>query len=118
MHEFSLCQSIVETVIAELEDHKHQKHRLLKTHIVVGNLRQIVPEYLQFAYETLTKNTLAQDSKLEIKNMPITGICKKCGLESELDIHNYNCKKCGSSELELTGGKELYLESLEVDEDE
>ena len=94
MHEFGICQSIVETVIAEMGKHDTKQHRLLKTCMVVGGLRQIVPEYLQFAYKTLTKDTPADGSLLEIDTKPVIGKCKKCGCTDE------DCSQC----IAKTGG--------------
>ncbi len=118
MHEFSICQTIVDTAIEEIEKHGLKPRSLIKTHVVVGKLRQLVPEYLQFAYETLTKNTIIEGSVLEISTKPIIGKCKKCGWEGEMSVACFRCQKCESNNAEIIGGRELYLKSLEAEEDE
>jgi len=85
MHEISVCQSIVDSVIAESKALKPPAVRVLKAKIVVGRLRALVPESLSFAYEVLTKGTLAEGSSLEIA---------------------------------AADGRELYLESMEVEQDD
>lgn len=85
MHEFSICQSIVETAISESGRLVPPAKKVLLTRVVVGRYRAVVEESLKFAYETLTKGTLAEGSLLEIKPAE---------------------------------GRELYLESLEVEQDE
>jgi len=117
MHEFSICQNIVESVIAELEKHDPVP-RLLITRIVIGKLRQLVPEYLQFAYENLAKETIAEGSKLEISQKPVIRKCNACGWQGEMDPTGFGCQECGSANVEVISGRELYLESLEIEEDD
>ena len=75
MHEFSICQSIVDTVVEEMEKLDPPPRRLVKTRVVVGELRQIVSECLQFAYESLTKGTPAEGSALDIVPATLTAKC-------------------------------------------
>jgi len=117
MHEFNICQNIVDSVIAELEKHDPVP-RLLKTRVVIGKLRQLVPEYLQFAYENLTKETLAEGSTLVIIQKPVIGKCVACGWQGEMGSSGFGCGKCGSATAEIIAGRELYLESLEIEEDD
>ncbi len=118
MHEFSIGQTIVETVIAEVTKRDPVPSRVLTTRIVVGKLRQLVPEYLQFAYEQLTKDTIAEGSSLEISHKPIIGKCGACGWQGEMDIDGFLCKQCNAHSAEIVSGRELYLESLEIEEDD
>jgi hydrogenase nickel incorporation protein HypA/HybF len=116
MHELSICQSLVDAVLAELTK-LDSNVRLRTTRVVVGGLRQVVPEYLQQAYEVLTKETPAQGSALEVKNTPVIGQCEDCGWQGELSKGGFACRKCASPSAQITGGMELYLESLEIEED-
>lgn len=117
MHEFSICQTLVDTVVDEINKIDSKPVRLLKTRVVVGELRQIVPEYLKQAYEILTKDTVADGSTIEIKAIPISGRCEDCGWQGEMPKIEFYCRSCGSNKAEIVGGRELYLESLEIVED-
>jgi hydrogenase nickel incorporation protein HypA/HybF len=118
MHEFSICRNIVETVLAELDKQKQRFARLKTTRIIAGALRQIVPENLRFAYEVLTKDTKAEGSTLEIEIRPVTGTCSACGWQGEVERSGFFCAVCRAPIRIITGGKELFLDSLEIDEDE
>lgn len=118
MHEFSICQEIVETVLTELKKQVPAPKKLLKTRIVAGKLRQIVPEYMQFAYNNLTMGTIAEGSELEVRVQPIIGECKHCFWRGELPVDEIFCKKCGSFDINMEKGKELYIESMEIEYDE
>jgi hydrogenase nickel incorporation protein HypA/HybF len=115
MHEYNVCQTIVDTAVGEIERAGEPRPILLKTKVVLGRLRQLVPEYLVFAYETLTKGTPAEGSALEISFRPIVFHCEKCGENTESDKPVFTCRQCGSALGEVIGGRELYVESLEVE---
>lgn len=118
MHEFSLCQEIVTAVLSEMEK-VGSPCRLIKTTVTAGKLRQIVPEYLTFAYETLTKDTIAEGSTLEVEVVPIVVTCRECGWSGEVEgEYFFHCVECKSNRVEIKSGKELYLKSLEVEKDE
>ena len=106
MHEFSICQEIVDTVLTEMGKVSPSCH-LIKTSIVSGKLRQIVPDYLKFAYETLTKDTAAEGSDLEIKIVPIVIKCRQCGWSGEVaEELFFQCAECESNKVEIISGKE------------
>ena len=118
MHEYNVCQSVVDTVIAQASRMTPPARRVVSASIVVGGLRQLVPEYLQFAYGELTKDTIADGSTLEVKTAPAAGTCEECGWSGEFTDSGFVCGQCSSRKAELTGGRELYLESLEVEQEE
>jgi len=118
MHEFSICESLVDMVVAEMKKLGPGPTRLVKAKVVVGKLRNIVPEFLQQAYEVLTRETPAEGSVIEVVVAPLTGKCEECGWSGSMTADSFRCAGCGSFRAELTGGKELYLEHIEVEQDE
>jgi hydrogenase nickel incorporation protein HypA/HybF len=115
MHEFSLCEGIVESVAMELAKIEQKPIRLLATRIVVGELHQIVSDTLVFAYEVLTRDTHMAGSVLEITISPITCKCNECAWEGSIEQPLFRCGKCGAGNVEILKGKELFIDSLEVD---
>lgn len=118
MHEFSICQSLVDAVVDEMRKIGPGPVRLLKTRVVVGDLRQVVPEFLEQAYKILTKDTIAENSALEIERLPVSGRCEDCGWCGEMPMGKFGCQACGSARAEIVGGRELYLDNLEIEEEE
>lgn len=116
MHEFSICQVLLDGILAELEKNNLTNQKLIKTRVVAGELRQIVPDYLQQAYEVLTKDTVAEGSKLEIQIKAVGGTCMDCKWDGDLPRGEFRCQSCGSGRVDIIRGRELYLESLEVED--
>jgi len=116
MHEFSIGQSIVQTVLAELAGRNLPPGGLRSVRIAVGAMHQIVPDTLLFAYESLVQDTPAAGSRLVIRPVPVTARCKACGWQGAIEVPLFLCRACQSGEIELITGMELHLESLEVDE--
>ena len=108
MHEFSLCEVLVKGVLAQLRQ-LDPATRLVKTSVVVGGLRQIVPEYLQEAYRALTDDTPAAGSELVVRIAPVTGQCNQCGWRGDMPRGIFQCEKCGSRRAEVVGGMELFI---------
>ena len=117
MHELSIGQSLVEAVLAELAKLGPERARLLRVRVAIGRLRQVVPESLEQAYAVLAKDTAAEGSSLEIRSVPITARCEACGQQGEMPADSFLCPSCGSARAEILGGRELYLEHLEVETD-
>ena len=85
--------------------------------VVAGQQHQIVPDALVFAYELLTRDTPAAGSRLELRIRPLEARCPSCGWQGALEPPVFLCGACGQGGIELLGGNELYLESLEVARD-
>jgi len=118
MHEFSIAESLVRAIDGELERQDREGVRLLKARVVVGRMRQIVPENLCMAFDILTRETRMAGAELELVTMPVVARCEKCGREAEIEMPFFACGKCGSGDLDITGGRELYLDLLEVNDEE
>lgn len=111
MHELKIMQDIfpiIESVIKE----NHLKS-VDKVVLRVGTLRQIIPEFLQFAFTAVTKDTIAARAKLIIEIIPTTARCKTCQQQFNVGKNIYICPHCDSSDLEVLTGKEIILESID-----
>ncbi|NOY80651.1 MAG: hydrogenase maturation nickel metallochaperone HypA [Kiritimatiellaeota bacterium] len=119
MHEFSICEQLVRVIGEELARVNSERPvHLLRARVAVGRLRQIVPENLRFAFEVLTRDTPAEGASLELREIPVTATCGGCGWHGEVEPNRFVCPECGGTNLEAHTGRELFLESLEIEDDE
>lgn len=117
MHEFSICQSLLDLVLEEMERRDIGPGRLRVTRVAAGRMHQIVEDSLTTIYDLLVKDTRAASSRLEIQAIPVRFRCRACGAEQEAQPPRFLCDTCGSGDVDITAGRELYLESLEIDDE-
>ncbi len=118
MHEFGICRELVSAVVTEMNRLDPPARCMRRVRVVVGALRQVIPDNLTFAYEVLTRGTPAEGSTLEIAAVPVTARCEQCGQVVTVEDAVFLCIACGSSRLELLSGMELYLDTLEIERDD
>lgn len=111
MHELSIADSVVRIAARQAGG-----RRVTKVRMEVGHLRQVVPSTLAFSFELVAQGTLVEGAELEMKEIPVTGRCLDCGLESALGGFPLQCRGCEGFELEILRGEELVVESLELEE--
>ena len=118
MHEFSIGAGLVAAVLEELGRRKVPSGALRSVTVAVGALHQILPDTLTFAYATLARDTAAAGSELMLRPVPVTARCRACGWRGGLAVPVFLCGTCASGDLDLLTGRELHLESLEVNDDD
>ena len=112
MHEVSLVESMVTALEKMMEEEKWKK--ITEVRLRVGVLRQVNPDILAFAFETVTKGTPLEGSRLIVTDIPLEYRCRDCG--QMWGDENGLCPACGSGSRETLAGMELEIESLEVEE--
>jgi hydrogenase nickel incorporation protein HypA/HybF len=113
MHELAIAEGI----LAIVERHA-QGRRVSRVELRVGHLRQVVPSALTFAWELLAEGTCADGAELAIEAVPAAVRCRACGAEGVLHTFPACCTRCGSLDVDVTGGEELLVDSLELEDDE
>lgn len=112
MHEVSLMQSALETAIALAE--REGARKILRLKLRIGELSGVVPEALRFAFDVVTRETLAEGAELEVEEVPAVCYCRTCDREFSPGETGYVCSTCGTISRELRRGRELALDSMEV----
>jgi hydrogenase nickel incorporation protein HypA/HybF len=109
VHELSITQSILDQALAEAKKHNAKKIKKIKLQIGAGTA--IVPDCIHFYFDELKKNTIAQNSVLDIETIPVKLRCPKCKKEyKDLEI-TCNCKKG----VEIVSGQEMMIEYIDVE---
>ena len=117
MHELSLVTSIVETVNETLA--ANPGARVLEVRLRVGALASVIPESLEFCYGIASEGTPLEGSRLVVNVLPVVVHCEPCGIDSELDgVQSFRCPRCGEPCAEIRQGRELEIDSIEIDDGE
>jgi hydrogenase nickel incorporation protein HypA/HybF len=113
MHEFGLMQSVLESVEASAREAGAE--RVCEIRLVIGEMREVVPEAMEFAFEALAPDTVGDGARLVISSVKPRSRCSVCGHEFEHDRFHWMCPACDSLATELLAGKELFIDAIEVD---
>lgn len=111
MHEVSLMMSIMDTALKTAE-REHAK-RITKIVLQIGVKSGVVADSLEFAFEMISKNTIAQQATLEIETIPLSGECLVCG-HRFISQQFLICDKCGNF-AKVLSGQELNITRIEVE---
>jgi hydrogenase nickel incorporation protein HypA/HybF len=115
MHEMGIVQSIIE--ILEQQVQIHNAKRIVKVSLEFGALTAVLPSAVTFAFDVLSKGTVAEGAMLDIKIIPLKLKCNDCGLEVEIENYDPFCSNCKSSRTEIIQGRdEMRIASLEVED--
>ena len=112
MHEFSVAQQIVLAVCQATSE----PERVREVGVRVGLLSGLVIESLAFGFEAAKQHSPIHQAKLTILSMPRQGFCPACQLKFSHPGHWSACPQCANQATESTGGDDVQLAYLEVDE--
>ena len=112
MHEMSIAKSLLDIVTGEAS--KHNVNRVVRIHIKAGELRGIVPEHLNYLFQFVSRDTLAEGAELEIDVLPVKAECKECELTFDVEDFKYQCPQCRSEDVDTVQGLELMVQDFEV----
>ncbi|MEP7381202.1 MAG: hydrogenase maturation nickel metallochaperone HypA [Gemmatimonadota bacterium] len=114
MHELSLAQGIVEQGVEAAREAKAE--RVVTVHLKVGRLAGIESDALLFCYDVVSKGTLLEGSRLAIEVLPLVVWCAHCLKEITLPgVQSFRCPACQTPCGEIRSGREMQIESLEVE---
>jgi hydrogenase nickel incorporation protein HypA/HybF len=116
MHEMSIAVEMmrqIERLVAE-----HGVDRVEEVTVVVGVLRQVVPEALTAAFEAASTGTSAEGARLHIETAPACVRCRGCGEEFSPAVDAYLCSRCGRADVDIIEGNEIVIGSLTCEREE
>lgn len=110
-----ITQEVLTAVVGAAESAGATK--INTVHITIGELTEIIPDALQFAWEALTPSTLAEGAVLEIRETGGRSMCLQCGTEFDHGRFDRRCtaEGCGSFATQVIVGDELTIDDIDVD---
>jgi hydrogenase nickel incorporation protein HypA/HybF len=114
MHELSVTQSILDIAMRHAE--QAGAERILAINLVIGDLTGFVDDSIQFYFDFLTKETIAQDAQLRFDRVQARVRCYDCGAEyAPPDSRLWTCPECGALGGEIIAGREFSVASIEIE---
>lgn len=116
MHEGYLFVSLLRSIEKQIKT--FQPCRITKVVLLVGEYSGIDFDYLKAVVETFKEGSILEDAEVHLKRDPLRIYCPSCGIETTNYEAKACCPLCKSFDVEIRGGLELILASLEVERDE
>lgn len=113
MHELSITEQILSIILKEVEKHNVKRVNTIK--LKMGEMSDILPEYINYYFNIISKGTAAEGALIQVQRLPIVVLCCECGRSSRIDIRSFRCPICKSQSLKITSGNEFYIDSMEAD---
>ena len=113
MHELAVTQSILDISLRHAQ--QAGAKRVMNLYLVIGQLASIVDDSVQFYWDIIAKDTLAEGARLQFKRIPTELLCKDCELRYQPGPGELACPTCGGANVRVISGEEFYLEAIDVE---
>jgi hydrogenase nickel incorporation protein HypA/HybF len=112
MHELSICQGL----LGILEDiaRREGATRICKVRLRFGALAFVEPQALEFAFEAVTRGSVAEGAELVFEIQPAEAHCDTCGHDFPVEARAVPCPRCGGNRIAVRGGTAMQVVGLEV----
>jgi hydrogenase nickel incorporation protein HypA/HybF len=112
MHELPVTQGILSIVLEQART--AQADKISRIYLTIGELSGIVPEYIRLQFDMLSKDTAADGAEIVIKQPVVELHCRNCDNVFTPEGKDWTCPKCAKEEIDITAGRECFVESMEV----
>ena len=113
MHEISITEGILKLALEKATEAEATK--ITSINLVIGELSGIVGDCVQFYFDILAKDTIAEGAGLVFEQRPVQARCQACSTVYEPKEDDWSCPACGKTAVDVVSGRECYMESLEVE---
>ncbi|HWS13451.1 MAG TPA: hydrogenase maturation nickel metallochaperone HypA [Rhodocyclaceae bacterium] len=113
MHEMSLAESVLQII----EDNAARQgfRRVSAVYVEVGRLAGVEVEALRFAFDAVTRDSVADGARLEIIDVPGQGWCLNCSETVPIDQLYDACPRCGAYQVHPSQGIDMRVKELAVE---
>ena len=115
MHELSVTESILEISLRHARDAHASK--ITNLYLVIGQLASIVDDSVQFYWDIVAKDTLAEGAVLHFRRLPATLMCLDCTHEFNPGNDGFFCPECKSERVKVVSGDEFYMEAIDIEDE-
>ncbi|NBC35234.1 hydrogenase maturation nickel metallochaperone HypA [Novosphingobium sp. FSY-8] len=112
MHEMAICESIRD--ILEEQAATQRFTRVERVKLAIGALSGVEAEAIRFGFDVAMAGSVADGARLEIEDVPGTAWCLPCAVSVTIAARYDACPKCGSHQLQVTGGSDMTIREVEV----
>ena len=113
MHELSIAQALVDTVIDGLP--AYAGRRVLSLQLELGEHSGVQRDALEFCFDEVARGTVLEGARLCVRDVPLQLACAACEAREPPGQFAALCSACGSPRLDAIAGREIMVRSLELE---
>ncbi|MHC5057145.1 MAG: hydrogenase maturation nickel metallochaperone HypA/HybF [Planctomycetota bacterium] len=117
MHELSIAQAVVRETEKRLREGGVRPASARVVRVLVGDLSGTDARALEEAFRALLPATALAGARAEVKRDPARVVCPACGVVEAGEPFRIECPKCGGEPERIEGGRDVTVESVEVDDE-
>jgi len=113
VHEMSIAESVLQIIEDSARTEGYTKVNAIW--LEIGQLAGVEMESLRFCFDAVSRDSVAENARLEIIETAGQGWCLECARNVAVAARYEPCPNCGSLQIEVTGGEEMRVKELEVE---
>ena len=116
MHELGIMTGVMDAVCSSAKDAGALS--VTSISLSVGEMTECIHEALVFAFEALQElpeYSLCAHAQLNVTLVQPESVCLECGERYKHDRFHMLCPACGSFATELIAGREMQIDSIEIE---
>jgi hydrogenase nickel incorporation protein HypA/HybF len=113
MHELPVTESILEIALRYAD--QAGATRITDLNLVIGQLSYFVDDSVQFYWDIIAKDTIAEGARLHFKRIPAQMVCLDCEARYSPYEDTLACPECQSVRVKVVSGDEFRLDSIDID---
>lgn len=113
LHELSLVSAMLKILHAKVKEGNVQK--VIQVNLTIGEMTYVEEGTLKSAFAVCTEGTILENTRLFIERIPVQGKCRQCNREFLVINYQLQCPQCNEGRVDIIGGKEFYIKSMEVE---
>jgi len=113
MHELAVTQNLLKIALEHAE--KANAREVTGLNVVIGELSSMVDDSIQFYWEVIAKETIAEKAVLNFRRIPAELQCMTCFNTYHPKDGELICPQCKGVGAKVISGEEFFLESIDVE---
>jgi len=114
MHELSVTESVLEITMRHAQ--QAGAKRVTHLYLVIGQLASIIDDSVQFYWDIVSKDTLAEGATLHFRRVPVELKCLECNQTYHPQQSDFACPHCNSTQIKIISGEEFFIEAIDIDQ--
>ncbi len=114
MHEIGITRNMLSLVLGEAE--KVGAKKVKKIDLIIGEMTGVSEYCVTLYLGILSEGTAAEGANVSIKTVPPLALCLNCKTTSRFILGtNWICPQCKETRMQIAGGRELIVKSINVE---